>query len=273
MNVLEMERVKMQMLEAEPKEATLENYRNLAVSIAKKYARLERQDVESSDALADAMSALWSATLSFDPDRGVKFITYAHHAILNAVRRGYRFRRGMKVVDGRYVAVFSGSDTMPDRCEEDQELVRVQEHDETSFDFSKVSCHFESLCEKDWQVINLRLQGLTLQVIGDQMGITKERARQIYQRALSDLRFKMKITPTKERPPRYVPKAIESRQVVVRPERSASSWLLGIQRALRREMKKHDAARLMFYKVGVMASARRKEEEAFGGNVIEVQGG
>lgn len=68
-------------------EGRIHTHRWLAVKLARSYSRRGRA---YDDAYADALIGLWKASQAFDPERGIKFSTYAAHRINGEMRDGAR---------------------------------------------------------------------------------------------------------------------------------------------------------------------------------------
>ena len=147
----------------------LEQHFPLVWSICRKYAAYRGESSpDDSEAFAEGLFWLASAAKTYDPDRGVKFTTYAFHVIR------YGLIGWMKL--GRT-----------------QRLNQFAEHDDP-VDSSAESYPFDSV-EKLRSSVDLfdgrlrdivvgRLDGLTWKEIGIRCGCSKQAAEQLFQRRI-----------------------------------------------------------------------------------------
>lgn len=155
----------------------------LVVAAVKKYAWT---GFDFSELVSDGNISLMRALEKFDFSRGFKFSTYAVWAIRNNFSRSIfsehsrreRFRTGLD-------EVFSASSDM--RSDEYQENVAHEQRRET------VHQILQRLSERERDILACRFglrQGsepLTLEQVGAQQGVTKERIRQLEKRAIYKL--------------------------------------------------------------------------------------
>lgn len=159
------------------------------------------------------LEGLVKAARDFDPERGVKFGTMAYPYIRNALGHGARREFGSVYLPvykrQAYAAMLYGDDVpdgldpadvrsmralgegvlsldteyMADRVGgEDEGLDRVEQRT----DLERALAKLES---REWYVIVHRvIYGAGLQMVGDALGLTRERVRQIEKRALKKLR-------------------------------------------------------------------------------------
>lgn len=157
----------------------------LVVSIAKRHMSPSRNFFEL---VSDGNMALFRAVEKFDFARGFRFSTYASWAIMknfarsipNEVRRQTRFRTS-------HDELFSATeDTRTDPREQES----AQSEREV-----QVGQLLERLDERERKIIDLRFgltndrKALTLKQVGAEMGVTKERVRQLEVRAMRKLRI------------------------------------------------------------------------------------
>jgi len=156
----------------------------LVVSIAKRHISPSRDFFEL---VSDGNMALIRAVEKFDFARGTRFSTYASWAVMRSFARSIpqeircraRFRTGNADL---FTAL---EDTGTDQ--EEQET--AQSHCEL-----RVEEFLEHLDERERKIIDLRFglgggrQPLTLKQVGAEIGVTKERVRQLEVRAMSKLR-------------------------------------------------------------------------------------
>jgi len=155
----------------------------LVVSIAKRHAA---QSDNFFELLSDGNMSLLRAVEKFDYSRGNKFSTYASWAIMKNFARSIPQERYHKE---RYV---TGRDELFERAldnrTDERELVSSAEQAA-----HRVNRLLENLSPRDREIVRLRagLDGSepkTLEEIGQQLGITKERVRQLNVRIMKQLR-------------------------------------------------------------------------------------
>jgi RNA polymerase primary sigma factor len=155
----------------------------LVVSIAKRHSG---QTDNFFELLSDGNISLMRAVEKFDYSRGNKFSTYASWAIMKNFARSIPEEKTRKE---RYV---TGRDELfdvaPDTRTDEHELVSTAE--QATF---RVNRLLEHLTPRDREIVRLRagLDGSepkTLEQIGQQLGITKERVRQLNVRIMKQLR-------------------------------------------------------------------------------------
>jgi RNA polymerase sigma factor (sigma-70 family) len=152
----------------------------IAGAAAARFARIENVDIEDSEAFGDACVALVRAALAFDPERGLQFSTLAVRACNNAVLDGLRQRTGWRRRERDKLHFHAIGDTDHEctaRSEIDvQEIVR------------DVHAAIDKLPERNSYIVQRRLEGATLETIGAEVGLTKERVRQIWLQSLEMMR-------------------------------------------------------------------------------------
>jgi RNA polymerase sigma factor (sigma-70 family) len=156
----------------------------LVVSIAKRHAGANNNFFEL---LSDGNVSLLRAVEKFDYSRGNKFSTYASWAIMK------NFARSIPEEQHRRERYVTGHDelfeTAQDNRTDEHEVVASAE--QATY---KVNRLLEYLDPRERQIIRLRAgldsgsEGMTLEKIGEQLGITKERVRQLNVRAMKKLR-------------------------------------------------------------------------------------
>ncbi len=150
-------------------------------------------DVENTELVSEGNVALFRAIEKFDVSRGFRFSTYACRAILKAFSRA-------AIRSSRYRTMFAVELTANniDRVDRDQQVRQTQE--ESIVELRRVLTENRaSLSRAEQRVIESRFSidapadetssRMTLEEIGDVMGVTKERVRQIQMRALEKLRY------------------------------------------------------------------------------------
>jgi RNA polymerase sigma factor (sigma-70 family) len=155
----------------------------LVVSIAKRHSG---QTDNFFELLSDGNMSLMRAVEKFDYGRGNKFSTYATWVIMK------NFARSIPEEKTRRERYQTGNeevfDAAPDRRTDEQEVVQAAEQAS-----HKVNRLLDYLDPREREIIRLRAgldnnEGMTLEKIGEKLGITKERVRQLNVRAMKKLR-------------------------------------------------------------------------------------
>jgi RNA polymerase sigma factor (sigma-70 family) len=155
----------------------------LVVSIAKRHAA---QSDNFWELLSDGNMSLIRAVEKFDFSRGFKFSTYASWAIMKNFARSIPDEKHRRE---RYVTGHEELFEMaPDTRTDEQEILASAEHKT-----QQVNRLLEYLDPRERQIIRMRAgldggKGMTLEEIGDKIGITKERVRQLNVRIMKKLR-------------------------------------------------------------------------------------
>jgi RNA polymerase primary sigma factor len=156
----------------------------LVVSIAKRHSG---QTDNFFELLSDGNMSLIRAVEKFDYFRGNKFSTYASWAIMKNYARSIPEEKTRRE---RYV---TGNEELfeaaPDARTDEREIVAAAEQAS-----HRVNRLLEYLEPREREIIRLRaglengVEGMTLEKIGEKLGITKERVRQLNVRAMKKLR-------------------------------------------------------------------------------------
>ena len=156
----------------------------LVVNIAKRHLH---QTDNFFELLSDGNMSLLRAVEKFDFGRGFKFSTYASWAIMK------NFARSIPDEKHRRERFLTGHedvfDVAPDTRSDEFEVVASQERASVN-----VNRLLEYLEPREREIIRMRAglddhaKGMTLEEIGQQFGITKERVRQLNARAMKKLR-------------------------------------------------------------------------------------
>jgi RNA polymerase sigma factor (sigma-70 family) len=156
----------------------------LVTSIAKKHSGQAENFFEL---LSDGNMSLMRAVEKFDYSRGNKFSTYASWAIMKNFARSIpgEMNRRERFVTGNE-DIF---DAAEDKRTDEQEVLAAAEQAT-----AKVNRLLEYLEPREREIIRMRagldngVDGMTLEKIGEKLGITKERVRQLNVRAMKKLR-------------------------------------------------------------------------------------
>jgi RNA polymerase sigma factor (sigma-70 family) len=166
------------------KDQLISSNMRLVVSIAKRHAAHTDNFFEL---LSDGNMSLIRAVEKFDFSRGNKFSTYASWAIMKNFARSIpeEKRRRERYVTG-HEDMFESA---PDMRSDEQEIVSAVEQKK-----HQVNRLLEYLEPRERQIVRMRAgldnysEGMTLEEIGQQLGITKERVRQLNVRIMKKLR-------------------------------------------------------------------------------------
>jgi len=165
------------------KEKLINANMRLVASIAKRHSGSGENIFEL---ISDGNMSLIRAVEKFDFGRGFKFSTYASWAIMKNFARSIPEEKHRRE---RYVTGHEDLfDVAPDQRTDEQDLVASAEQAS-----HRVNRLLEYLDPREQQIIRMRAgldgtDGMTLEEIGKQMGITKERVRQLNVRIMSKLR-------------------------------------------------------------------------------------
>lgn len=163
-------------------------YLPLASSFARRYAGALRS-YTFDDLLAIAMEALWRATESWVAERGASFVTYAGHCITHAFWLEIKRVRAQRRIPVRQLQSTSpltaddGFADLPSDAKTPEEILSERAVKGT------VTSLMRGLDTRRKLVIRRRYQaGATLEQIGAELGVTRERARQLEVEALGKMR-------------------------------------------------------------------------------------
>ena len=168
----------------EIKETLIRCNMRLVTSIAKRHSGQAENFFEL---LSDGNMSLMRAVEKFDYSRGNKFSTYASWAIMK------NFARSIPDEKNRRERFVTGNedvfDAAVDKRTDEQEIIAAAEQATV-----KVNRLLEYLEPREREIIRMRagldngVEGMTLEKIGEKLGITKERVRQLNVRAMKKLR-------------------------------------------------------------------------------------
>ena len=165
---------------------------NLALVLAMA-KRVKLSDVDFADLVSEGNMALLRSVDKFDCERGFKFSTYACRAILKAFsRQGMKNTRYRQRFPTEFDSTLEKSDHL--------ETLRATHERECADEVKHIVLNNNArLSEVELSVIGLRFgitdepdpgarKGLTLEQVGQIIGVTKERVRQIQNKAIRKIR-------------------------------------------------------------------------------------
>lgn len=170
------------------------------VIVAKRY---QRNGVSMGDLICEGNQALMHAARKYQAGRGTKFISYAvwwlRQRMLAALRLGGRVVRSPATLNHRPLDFSLNSMTHDDSNEQYQDLLIGDDpRDDGGMEerltvSGWVSEHLDKLPEREANIVRvyygmLGQERLTLEEIGKLMGLTRERIRQLRDRALETMR-------------------------------------------------------------------------------------
>lgn len=136
------------------------------------------------DMVSEGCQGLMRATKTFDPDKGIRFLTYAGSSITQGVMKAMENQRRESFVSLDEPLY----DDEPETTRKDVLVSEDPRSDEAAF-YHQVQDIMNRLNDRERTIINLRYwQGLTLEEVGLRINLGKERVRQIEARALRKLR-------------------------------------------------------------------------------------
>lgn len=139
------------------------------------------------DNLAEALFCLCRAAHGFRPELGFHFSTFAATYHKNWIRAGWRLysakHKGAGVGFTRFHHEDQADCEPEDKGPRPGEILEAQEEIDRKLEVLAV------LDERSQEVIKRRSQGKKLKAIGDSLGITRERVRQLHAKAMAKLGF------------------------------------------------------------------------------------
>lgn len=124
------------------------------------------------DKLSDGMYALAMAARSFDASKGFAFSTYACRCILQQWNNTHK-------QDKAHARRVASATERHERRQAD-----ALRHQSVRHEPGELPFHWEALGERERAIIEMRASGQTLQEVGDLLGLSKERVRQIQNAAI-----------------------------------------------------------------------------------------
>lgn len=151
--------------------------------------RINSTDLEFTDLISEGSMALLRATEKFDCGRGWKFSTYACRAILKAFSRvakqSYRYRNRFPA---QLDTTMMKDDSLEQKREEDFYDLVDDVRDIMEYNLADLTDIEKSIVEMRFSLNDRDKKPLTLKQVGEVLGLTKERIRQIQKKALAKIR-------------------------------------------------------------------------------------
>lgn len=165
----------------DPYKADPEAHQALVKNLLRRFAGEQPVSV---DMLSDANYGTALACLKYDPERlfkgkRVRFITFLYHCVIHELTKGRKARQSFIPVREGHSLLQIDSPNSPDIADQSFEKATEIESDI----IEKLRWAVDHLEDRDREIIRLRLAGETLEQIGDQMNLTRERVRQLQDRA------------------------------------------------------------------------------------------
>lgn len=157
----------------------------LAMTIAAGFTT--ERPIEDTEAFGDAMIGLIGATKRFDPSLGFQFSTYAWRTIRRTIVEGHRRRNRHLRCNRATRVLFVDPEDLKAKRDSGSPLEPIDTEDLIATMKAKIS----SLPPQYAKVMRGRLDGKKLHEIGDEIGVTRERVRQIQISATGMLRQMM----------------------------------------------------------------------------------
>lgn len=159
---------------------------NMAYDLAFTYHKKFNYSIELEELQSLCLLGITKAAKTFNKSLGFNFSTYAYSCMRNEII--YFFRQNKK-----YNLTLSIEDTKVDnlRLEDTLQLNYNMEQDvETSLNIEKLYEEINKLSERHRKIMIYYLQGLTMQQIGDIIGLSQPHVSREYNKALNILRYK-----------------------------------------------------------------------------------
>lgn len=180
--------------------------------------RVARQEADVEDLVQEGLIHLIEAIPKFDTTVGVKFLTYAGKFIWTRLRHAYNrstlIRSPQNYDPARELPVVVSLHDILHESDNDSELVEivpapliVMPSEDDARDLAKMRECIADLKPRSRRIIEMRMAGATLKQIGAEMGVTRERIRQMETAAANTIRRRMGLPerpylnkPNKKRP-------------------------------------------------------------------------
>jgi RNA polymerase sigma factor (sigma-70 family) len=173
-------------------EETPEKHIGWVTKLAAHWATKFNEPVQDSEYYGDAWIGFLRARERFDPSRGFAFLTYATPVIISSIIHGIKKRKKKRLnIDGtqhivRQFGALEQEDIRDTRRSALEEAIdSIHSHDMVK----KLQLAIDQLPEMNARVIRMRLDGMMLREIADEIGVSKQRIAQIEKRGHKMLRM------------------------------------------------------------------------------------
>lgn len=143
-------------------------------TVATNFALAHRMEKE--DCRQECFIALWTATSLYDPFRGVSFKTYLVTTLWRALGR-YK-----KTISKQIRGKINNVNVDQDFAAENKDTHLTDLRNELEALAARIS-------SRSMKVLQLRMEGVTLEKIGLQLEISKERVRQVESKSINQLKY------------------------------------------------------------------------------------
>jgi RNA polymerase sigma factor (sigma-70 family) len=153
------------------------------------YRRLKCLGIDMDEAVGEAKLALLRAARGYRPELGFCFSTYASQSIRRSLAqlcKGYARKRLSKTMVSLSSAIRDGRGSLCDLIEDPRAPERMSLDHRELCDLLREAVR--QLPARSRTVVEMVMNGSTLQDVGASLGVTKERARQIFIEAKDRLR-------------------------------------------------------------------------------------
>lgn len=169
--------------------ALVNRHMGMVITVAKRYKK-KFPACDMSDLVSEGSESLMKAIKGFDPERGFTFSTYAIQAMSNACQRVASLTSKRKKLNGASyeVAMPTLQDRSNHRQEKEEAVTRSLIHDLAGIlteNNAKLTPTEMTIVEKRFGLYG---KPMKLEDIGNELGISKERVRQLQEQALRKLR-------------------------------------------------------------------------------------
>lgn len=160
-----------------------EKHLGLVWHIVQSKFKVPNPAVTSSEEYSDGLLGLLNACRKFNHSLDLQFSTYAYKCIIHSILSGRKRQR-------RFNERYSTSHQIEINSKEDhREDLKVEIDYQSCSEW--LNLQIDSLSIRSQQILQLRRQGLTLKEVGERIGLTKERIRQIQDEAVKSLQHRI----------------------------------------------------------------------------------
>jgi RNA polymerase sigma factor (sigma-70 family) len=148
---------------------------------------VDRGPCDINDLISAGSVVMLNCIEKFDPDLGFKFCTYLWRGVFLACRREQtlesRWRDRLPQDRSQYGTDLPEDILTVDPLRTDSEATSMEISGDYAWKVAK-----RCLPRRQYRVLVLRMRGEVLEVIGDELGVSKERVRQLQKKAIATLR-------------------------------------------------------------------------------------